>query len=74
MPPGLGGDQLPVPPMNVVIQIVGSRGDVQPYVALGQVLKKKYGHRVRLATHPTFRDFVTENGPNSSQSEVIQQN
>lgn len=62
MPPGLGGDQLPVPPMNVVIQIVGSRGDVQPYVALGQVLKKKYGHRVRLATHPTFRDFVTENG------------
>ena len=62
VPPGLGGDRLPVPPMNVVIQIVGSRGDVQPYVALGQVLKKKYGHRVRLATHPTFRDFVTENG------------
>ena len=48
--------------MNIVIQIVGSRGDVQPYVALGQVLKNKYGHRVRLATHPTFRDFVTENG------------
>ena len=62
VPPGLGGDQLPVPPMNVVIQIVGSRGDVQPYVALGQVLKNKYGHRVRLATHPTFKDFVTENG------------
>ena len=55
-------DGLPPPPMNVVIQIVGSRGDVQPFVALGQVLKNKYGHRVRIATHPTFRDFVTENG------------
>jgi UDP:flavonoid glycosyltransferase YjiC (YdhE family) len=53
---------LPPPPMNVVIQIVGSRGDVQPFIALGQVLKNKYGHRVRIATHPTFRDFVTENG------------
>jgi hypothetical protein len=45
-----------------VIQIVGSRGDVQPFVALGQILKKEYGHRVRLATHPTFREFVEENG------------
>ncbi len=47
--------------MNVVIQIVGSRGDVQPFVALGQALKK-YGHRVRLATHATFKSFVEENG------------
>ena len=64
IPPGLGADgrELPPPPMNVVIQIVGSRGDVQPFIALGQVLKKTYGHRVRVATHPTFRDFVTENG------------
>jgi UDP:flavonoid glycosyltransferase YjiC (YdhE family) len=65
-PPSLPGldvvDGLPPPPLNVVIQIVGSRGDVQPFVALGQVLKNKYGHRVRIATHPTFRDFVTENG------------
>ncbi len=64
IPPGLGADvaKLPPPPMNIVIQIVGSRGDVQPFIALGQVLKKRYGHRVRVATHPTFRDFVTENG------------
>ena len=46
--------------MNVVIHVVGSRGDVQPFVALGQVIKKTYGHRVRLATHPTFREFVQE--------------
>jgi len=45
-----------------VIHVVGSRGDVQPFVALGQVLKNKYGHRVRLATHGTFKKFVEENG------------
>ncbi|KAJ4316704.1 hypothetical protein N0V94_005317 [Neodidymelliopsis sp. IMI 364377] len=52
----------PPQPLNVVIQVVGSRGDVQPFVALGKVLKDTYGHRVRLATHPTFKDFVIENG------------
>ena len=63
IPPGLAGvDGLPPPPMNIVIQIVGSRGDVQPFVALGQVLKNKYHHRVRIATHPTFKSFVTDNG------------
>ncbi|KAH8805477.1 hypothetical protein F5884DRAFT_708908 [Xylogone sp. PMI_703] len=48
-------------PLNIVMQVVGSRGDVQPFVALGQILKR-YGHRVRLATHLIFRDFVTKNG------------
>jgi UDP:flavonoid glycosyltransferase YjiC (YdhE family) len=43
--------------MNIVIQVVGSRGDVQPFVALAQELQK-YGHRVRLATHNTFETFV----------------
>lgn len=64
IPPSLGAQpgQLPPPPMNVVIHVVGSRGDVQPFVALGIVLKETYGHRVRLATHPTFRGFVEENG------------
>jgi len=52
----------PIPKLNIVIHVVGSRGDVQPFVALGQVLKNKYGHRVRLATHLTFRNFVIENG------------
>jgi hypothetical protein len=52
----------PAPPLNVVIQIVGSRGDVQPFVALGQVLKASYGHRVRIATHPTFKKFVEDHG------------
>lgn len=50
------------PPLNVVIQVVGSRGDVQPFVALGLVLKNNYNHRIRLATHGTFKKFVEENG------------
>jgi Glycosyltransferase family 28 N-terminal domain len=48
--------------LNVVIHVVGSRGDVQPFVALGKVLKDTYNHRVRLATHPVFKKFVEENG------------
>ncbi|CAE6389203.1 unnamed protein product [Rhizoctonia solani] len=49
------------PPMNVNIMIVGSRGDVQPYLALGQKLQK-YGHTVRLSTHETFRKLVKDAG------------
>ncbi|KAF7369031.1 Glycosyltransferase family 1 protein [Mycena venus] len=47
--------------LNIVIQVVGSRGDVQPFIALGSELKK-HGHRVRLATHNVFEDFVRESG------------
>ncbi|PVH67675.1 glycosyltransferase family 1 protein [Cadophora sp. DSE1049] len=45
------------PPLNIVIQIVGSRGDVQPFIALGQELQAN-GHRIRIATHGNFKDFV----------------
>ncbi|TPX72913.1 undecaprenyldiphospho-muramoylpentapeptide beta-N-acetylglucosaminyltransferase [Spizellomyces sp. 'palustris'] len=50
-----------VPYMNILILIVGSRGDVQPFVALGKELKA-FGHRVRLATHDTFKQFVRNAG------------
>lgn len=35
---------------------------MQPFVALGKALKETHNHRVRLATHPVFKDFVEENG------------
>jgi UDP:flavonoid glycosyltransferase YjiC (YdhE family) len=47
--------------MLITIVTAGSRGDVQPYVALGLGLRRA-GHRVRLATHETFRDFVAGYG------------
>jgi UDP:flavonoid glycosyltransferase YjiC (YdhE family) len=47
--------------LNIVIQVVGSRGDVQPFVALGNELQK-HGHRVRLATHDVFEKFVRDAG------------
>ena len=50
-----------VPRLAIVILIVGTRGDVQPFIALAKALLA-YGHRVRLATHETFRGFVRENG------------
>ena len=61
----------PPPVLNVVIQVVGSRGDVQPFVALGKVLKETYGHRVRLATHGTFKKFVEDNGLEFFSTEAL---
>ncbi|KAL9252350.1 Sterol 3-beta-glucosyltransferase UGT80A2-like protein [Drosera capensis] len=50
-----------IPPMQIVMLIVGTRGDVQPFVAIGKKLQD-YGHRVRLATHANFKDFVLTSG------------
>lgn len=47
--------------MQITILAVGSRGDVQPYVALGQGLQAA-GFEVRLATHAAFEDFVRAHG------------
>lgn len=47
--------------LEIAMLIVGTRGDVQPFVALGKRLRER-GHRVRLATHANFRGFVTSNG------------
>jgi sterol 3beta-glucosyltransferase len=47
--------------MNILILTYGSRGDVQPYVALGAGLRRA-GHDVTLATSERFRDFVSGHG------------
>ena len=49
-----------VPRLAIVILVVGTRGDVQPFIALAKSLLA-CGHRVRLATHEAFRKFVREN-------------
>lgn len=40
---------------------IGTRGDVQPYIALCKGLMKD-GHRCRIATHNEFQDWIEEHG------------
>jgi sterol 3beta-glucosyltransferase len=47
--------------MQITILALGSRGDVQPYVALGQGLRQA-GHRVCLATQANFETFASGYG------------
>src|SRR5205085_2394969 len=47
--------------VNVSIVASGTRGDVQPYVALGQGLQQA-GYRVRVLTNENFESLVTEAG------------
>ncbi|XP_010524699.1 PREDICTED: sterol 3-beta-glucosyltransferase UGT80A2-like isoform X2 [Tarenaya hassleriana] len=56
-----GVDLQDIPPLQIVMLIVGTRGDVQPFVAIGKRLQE-YGHRVRLATHANFKEFVLTAG------------
>jgi len=47
--------------MKITILTLGSRGDVEPYVALGSGLHRT-GHEVRIATHGNFKDLVIKKG------------
>ncbi|MCJ1251613.1 hypothetical protein MMC30_008848 [Trapelia coarctata] len=53
-------DRFPIPTLNIVIMVIGSRGDIQPFLRLGKILKEDHGHRVRIATHPAFKKFVEQ--------------
>ena len=47
--------------MHITLATVGSRGDVQPYIALGVGLKAA-GHSVCVATHTHFESTIREYG------------
>lgn len=47
--------------MKILILTAGSRGDVQPFVALAQGLQSA-GHEVVLSTASTFESFIAERG------------
>lgn len=49
----------PVRKMKFTMLTIGSRGDVQPYIALAQGLKSE-GHECRIATHAEFGDWIKE--------------
>lgn len=54
-------DSISPPTMKIVILVVGTRGDVQPFVNLGLELKSR-GHVVRIATHSEYRQDVVKEG------------
>ena len=52
------GVLLSIPSKHFVCLTIGSRGDVQPYIALGRGLQKE-GHRVTIVTHEEYKEWVT---------------
>ncbi|MFN6497067.1 MAG: glycosyltransferase [Nostoc sp. DedQUE01] len=50
---------LPNRKLKIAILAVGSRGDIQPYCALGIGLKRA-GHKVTVATHKNFESFIRQ--------------
>jgi sterol 3beta-glucosyltransferase len=55
--------------MNITIIAYGTRGDVQPVVALGKGLVAA-GHRVRMIASPNFRDFIALHGMEAIPSSI----
>ncbi len=49
--------------MRIVIITLGTRGDVQPYIALGQGLKQR-GHIVTICTSSSFEKLINNSGLN----------
>lgn len=47
--------------MKILLLCVGTRGDVQPFVALGKGLSAA-GHKVTVCTCLTFQPFIQEHG------------
>jgi UDP:flavonoid glycosyltransferase YjiC (YdhE family) len=47
--------------MRIALFAMGSRGDVQPYIALGKAFQEA-GHMVRLVTHRNFESLVSSHG------------
>lgn len=59
------GDFQPAAPtrMNIFILTIGTRGDVQPHIALAQGLHDA-GHTVTVCTSPRYKAHITERGIN----------
>ncbi|KAL5776625.1 hypothetical protein ACOSP7_009551 [Xanthoceras sorbifolium] len=50
-----------IPRLHIAMLVVGTRGDVQPFLAIAKRLQE-FGHHVRLATHANFSTFVRSAG------------
>ncbi|EGW34416.1 uncharacterized protein SPAPADRAFT_149258 [Spathaspora passalidarum NRRL Y-27907] len=59
--PFLKTEMKPSASYKITLLTIGSRGDVQPYIALGKGLIKE-GHKVRIATHGEFGPWIKKHG------------
>ncbi|KAK6835593.1 hypothetical protein RU639_002109 [Aspergillus parasiticus] len=64
MPEQSGHIELATPAirLNIVIQTIGTQGDIQPFLILGDELVRQ-GHRVRVATHATYATAAATDHP-----------
>ena len=51
----------PPKPMKITCLTIGSRGDVQPYIALSKRLMAE-GHTLKIATHTEFEPWIRKHG------------
>lgn len=51
----------PTEPLRITCLTIGSRGDVQPYIALCKGLLAE-GHRAKIATHAEFEPWIRKHG------------
>lgn len=56
-------------PLRIVILTIGTRGDVQPYIALGLAMKEA-GHTVVISTTTDFREMVLSYGLEFADTDV----
>ncbi|KDN52001.1 glycosyltransferase family 1 protein [Tilletiaria anomala UBC 951] len=48
-------------PMRICIPVIGSRGDIQPFIALSKGLTA-HGHSVCIVSHPEYEGWVSKHG------------
>ncbi|POW07154.1 hypothetical protein PSHT_10071 [Puccinia striiformis] len=61
MPPAMEPQRRPPKSMKITCLTIGTRGDVQPYIALCQRLNE-LGHTCTIATHKNFRHWIETSG------------
>lgn len=64
IPPTINGDTLVKSPprlMHITCLTIGTRGDVQPFIALCKGLQA-VGHKCRIATHVEYQSWIEEHG------------
>lgn len=54
-------ESIVVPVMNICILVVGTTGDLNPFIGIGKRLVQD-GHRVRIGSHAMYRSNVMEEG------------